>query len=143
MSTYPMAVEGYSAPIYYAGQLPDPTEPRNDSTVQNFLNNFGRGDWWNNPRNSTSTIVQALFMMNDSSVNTRTFTGKPDRVVWLLSQNMSDTDAINNMFLAALSRYPTSAEMQAINQDRTGSRDQWFTDIQWALLNKLDFLFNH
>ncbi len=47
------------------------------------------------------------------------------------------------MFLAALSRYPTGDEMQAINQDRTGSRDQWFTDIQWALLNKLDFLFNH
>ncbi|HLH16644.1 MAG TPA: DUF1553 domain-containing protein [Bryobacteraceae bacterium] len=143
MTAYPMEVEGYSAPINYAGQLPDPTEPRNDGTVQNFLNTFGRGDWWNNPRNSTSTIIQALFMMNDNSVNFRTFTGKPNRVVWLLSQNLSDTDAINNMFLAALSRYPTAAEMQAINQDRTGTRDQWFTDIQWALLNKLDFLFNH
>ena len=51
--------------------LPDTTEPRNDGTIFNFLNNFGRGDWWNNPRNSSSTIVQALFMMNDNSVNFR------------------------------------------------------------------------
>ena len=56
---------------------------------------------------------------------------------------MSDTDAINNLFLAALSRYPTSDEMAILQQDRTGTRDQWLTDIQWALLNKLDFLFNH
>jgi len=143
MTTTPIALEGYNAPVYYAGQLPDTTEPRNDGTILNFLSNFGRGDWWNNPRNSQSTIVQALFMMNDNSVNFRTFTGKPDRVAWLLSQSMSDTDCINNMFMAALSRYPTSDEMQVIMQYRHGTRDQWMTDIQWALLNKLDFLFNH
>jgi hypothetical protein len=56
---------------------------------------------------------------------------------------MSDTDAVNNLFLAALSRYPTPDEMSVLNQARTGSRDQWLSDIQWALLNKLDFLFNH
>lgn len=143
MTITPMDLEGYSAPIYYAGQLPDTTEPRNDGTIFNFLNNFGRGDWWNNPRNSQSTIVQGLFMMNDNSVNFRTFTGKPNRVSWLLSQNMSDTDSIDNMFLAALSRHPTSDELSVITQNRHGTRDQWFTDIQWVLLNKLDFLFNH
>ena len=138
-----MALEGYGTPVYYAGQLPDTTEPRNDGTISNFLNNFGRGDWWNNPRNSQSTIVQALFLMNDGSVNFRTFTGKPNRVSWLLSQALSDSDAITNMFLAALSRNPTSDEMAVITQNRHGTRDQWFTDIQWVLLNKLDFLFNH
>ena len=143
MTTTPMAVEGYNAPIYYAGQLPDTTEPRNDGTILSFLSNFGRGDWWNNPRNSQSTIIQALFMMNDNSVNFRTFTGRPNRVSYVLSQGMSDTDSINNMFLAALSRYPTADEMTVINQNRHGTRDQWLTDIQWVLLNKLDFLFNH
>ena len=143
MTTTPMALEGYGTPVYYAGQLPDTTEPRNDGTISNFLNNFGRGDWWNNPRNSQSTIVQALFMMNDGSVNFRTFTGRPNRVSWLLSQAISDSDAITNMFLAALSRNPTSDELTVITQNRHGTRDQWFTDIQWVLLNKLDFLFNH
>jgi hypothetical protein len=143
MTATPMAIEGFSAPIYYAGQLPDTTEPRNDGTISNFLNNFGRGDWWNNPRNSQSSIIQVLFMMNDNSVNFRTFTGRPNRVAYVLSQGMNDTDSINNMFLAALSRFPTSSEMNIINQNRHGTRDQWLTDIQWVLLNKLDFLFNH
>jgi Protein of unknown function (DUF1553)/Protein of unknown function (DUF1549) len=143
MTITPMNLEGYAAPVYYAGQLPDTTEPRNDYSIFNFLNNFGRGDWWNNPRNSSSTIVQALFMMNDFTVNFRDFTNRSTRTAWILSQGMKDTDAVNNLYLAALSRYPTTDEMAVLNQARTGSRDQWFSDIQWALLNKLDFLFNH
>ena len=142
-TTTPMDLEGYSSPVYYAGQLPDTTEPRNDGNIFNFLSNFGRGDWWNNPRNSSSTIVQALFMMNDNQVNYRTFTGRTTRVNYVLSQNLNDTDALNNLFLAALSRYPTSDEINILQQNRTGTRDQWFSDIQWALLNKLDFIFNH
>jgi len=143
MTITPMALEGYNAPVYYAGQLPDTTEPRNDGTILNFLNQFGRGDWWNNPRNSSSTILQALFLMNDNSVNFRTFTGRTTRVTWALSQNLSDADAVNNLFLASLSRYPTADELAVLQKNRTGTRDQWFSDIQWALLNKLDFLFNH
>jgi len=143
MTVTPMALEGYNAPVYYAGQLPDTTEPRNDGSILNFLNQFGRGDWWNNPRNSSSTILQALFLMNDNSVNFRTFTGRTTRVTWALSQNLSDADAVNNLFLASLSRYPTADELAVLQKNRTGTRDQWFSDIQWALLNKLDFLFNH
>lgn len=143
MTVTPMELEGYAAPIYYAGQLPDTNEPRNDGNISNFLNSFGRGDWWNNPRNSSSTIVQSLFLMNDYSVNFRTFTGRTTRVQYILTQGMNDQDAITNLFLAALNRYPTAAEMGLMQKYKTGSRDQWFTDVQWALLNKLDFIFNH
>ena len=143
MTITPMTLEGYAAPVYYAGQLPDTTEPRNDGSIFNFLATFGRGDWWNNPRNSSSTIVQALFMMNDYSVNFRDFTNRSTRVTWILSQAMNDTDAVNNLYLAALSRYPTADELAVLQQARTGTRDQWLSDIQWALFNKLDFLFNH
>ena len=143
MTVAPMTIEGYDSPISYAGQLPDTTEPRNDGNINYFLNNFGRGDWWNNPRDSSSTIIQTLFMMNDYNLNFRTFTGRTTRVNWLLTQPISDTDAINNMFLAALSRYATSDELTLLSKYRTGSRDQWFTDVEWALLNKLDFIFNH
>ena len=143
MTVTPMTLEGYAAPVYYAGQLPDTTEPRNDGSISLFLSAFGRGDWWNNPRNSSSTIVQALFMMNDNSVNFRDFTNRSTRVAWILSQGMNDSDAVNNLYLASLSRYPSSDELAILKQARTGSRDQWLSDIQWALLNKLDFLFNH
>jgi len=81
--------------------------------------------------------------MNDFSVNFRDQTNRSTRVAWILSQPMSDTDAVNNLYLAALSRYPTDDEKAVLQKARTGSRDQWLSDIQWALLNKLDFLFNH
>ena len=58
MTITPMDLEGYGAPVYYAGQLPDTTEPRNDGSIFNFLFNFGRGDWRNNPRSSSSTHTQ-------------------------------------------------------------------------------------
>lgn len=47
------------------------------------------------------------------------------------------------MFLATLTRYPTEAETATMLANRTGTRDQWLSDLQWALLNKLDFIFNY
>ena len=48
------------------------------------------------------------------------------------------------MFLATLSRYPTDAEMVILLKNRqSNARYQWLSDMQWALLNKLDFAFNY
>jgi hypothetical protein len=54
-----------------------------------------------------------------------------------------DTDAIRRMFLATLTRYPTARELTLVLDRRTGPRYQWLSDLQWALLNKLDFAFNN
>ena len=47
------------------------------------------------------------------------------------------------MFLATLTRYATDRELSLAMQRRTGPRYQWLSDLQWALLNKLDFTFNY
>ena len=47
------------------------------------------------------------------------------------------------MFLATLTRYPTERELALVMERRTGPRYQWLSDLQWALLNKLDFAFNY
>ena len=143
----PMAVEGFALPVMYANQLPDPTEPRNDGNIRNFLSNFGRGDWWQNPRTFTSTVLQVLFVMNDTTVNYRTFAnrdgGRPTRVATLLESGISDRLAIEQLFLATLTRFPSDDEIDSIMKTRTGNREQWMADVQWALLNKLDFVFHH
>src|SRR5205823_5904289 len=72
----PMYVEGFSSPLLFAGQLPDTTEPRSDGNITNFLSQFGRGDWFNQTRNSTSTVLQVLFLMNDTQINARTFASR-------------------------------------------------------------------
>ncbi len=35
------------------------------------------------------------------------------------------------------------ADMAAVLRYRSGPRAQWLSDLQWALLNKLDFTFNY
>jgi hypothetical protein len=147
-TTVPMFLDGYDHPLYHAGQLPDPTEPRNNYLISNFLGNFGRGDYWNITRNSTSTVLQVLYLMNDYFVNYRTFGARngswSTRVAQLLQSTPDDQQAVTQLFLATLSRPPTDAELAAAMKPRSlNSREQWLSDVQWALLNKLDFIFDY
>jgi hypothetical protein len=145
----PMYVEGFTSPLTYAGQLPDITEPRSDGNITYFLSQFGRGDWNSTPRNSTSTVLQVLFLMNDNQINARTFASRDGsrstRVATLLASNLSEAEMVRQLFISTLGRNPTADETAALQKDR-GSRaslEDWLTDVQWALLNKLDFLFNY
>jgi hypothetical protein len=57
--------------------------------------------------------------------------------------DISDEDAIQRMFLGTLTRYPDERELALVMSRRQGPRAQWLSDLQWALLNKLDFIFNY
>ena len=145
----PMYVEGFDQPLMYATQLPDTTEPRSDPNITYFLSQFGRGDWVNAPRNSTSTVLQVLFLMNDNQMMARTLASRDGsrstRVAQLLASSLSEGDMVNQLFLATLGRLPTSDEQNTLQKSRASrsSREDWLSDLQWALLNKLDFLFNY
>ncbi|MCS7026488.1 MAG: DUF1549 and DUF1553 domain-containing protein [Bryobacteraceae bacterium] len=143
----PMFVPGFDQPLYYANQLPDPTEPRSDGGVLEFLNTFGRGDWWNNKRDASPTILQLLYTMNSGQTVLRTFASRADspinRAARLAESKASDEEVIRELFLATLTRYPTPEEMATVQRMKMGTRLDWISDLQWALLNKLDFIFNY
>jgi hypothetical protein len=148
LTNIPMFLDGYDTPVFHAQQLPDPTEPRSNGSILTLLNNFGRGDYWTVPRNSTSTVLQVLYLMNDFFVNYRTFgTGNGSwntRVAQVLNSTPDDKQAVRQLFLATLSRTPSDAEVDILTKRRgTLTRDQWLSDVQWSLLNKLDFIFNY
>jgi hypothetical protein len=144
----PMALVSGSQQVWYANQLPDTTEPFSDYRVTDFLTQFGRGNWWTIDRASQPTILGLLFMMNDSNNVYRSLglsnanVGITNRVHEVDAKYPMDLDAIRQMFLATLSRYPTDAELNIVMARRTGPRYQWLSDLQWVLLNKLDFAFN-
>jgi hypothetical protein len=72
-----MNVDGFVGPLIYAQQLPDPTEPRDNGNIQNFLRTLGRGDWYLNPVTTESTVIQALYLMNDTFLTSeRSATGR-------------------------------------------------------------------
>jgi Protein of unknown function (DUF1553)/Protein of unknown function (DUF1549) len=142
----PMIVEGFDQPLYFATQLPDPTEPRNDFSIRNFLSNFGRGDWWQVVRTSDTNVLQVLYLMNDNMINFRTFGTRSvsTRVSRILESNLSDEEAVNELFLSTLGRRASNEELALLQKRKTPSNyEQWLSDIQWTLLNKVDFIFNY
>ena len=146
MTVTPFFVEGFDEPLTHAIQLPDPSEPRHDP-ANFFLFNFGTGDWWRKPRNTNSNVVQVLYLMNDYLPVSRTFGNSHGlghtRVAQLTASRMDDGEAIRELFLATLGRSPDERELSLALGHRKGDREQWLSDIQWVLLNKLDFLFNY
>ncbi len=96
----------------------------------------------------TPTLLQLLYLMNDWSVGQRT---RPtsggwsvsNRVLRLAVSDLSDEDVIRETFIATLSRRPTAEEVKISLDARKRDRVEWVSDLQWALLNKLDFIFNY
>lgn len=146
-SEVPMFVEGFSTPLTRAVQLPDATEPRQDSRIRTFLANFGRGDWWRTPRDPGSSVVQVLYFMNDATINARTFGARQGggnaqtRVARLAASDLPDDLCIDELFMATVGREPSGEELAAAKRPATQTREDWLSDLQWALLNKVEFLF--
>ena len=145
----PMALASAPWIVRHANQLPDPTEPFTDSRVVDFLNQLGRGNWLTIDRSPEPTLLGLLFQMNDGQNVNRSLglsnanVGVTNRVHEIDANAAGDQDAIQQMFLATLTRYASDRELALTLQRRSGPRYQWLSDLQWALLNKLDFTFNY
>ena len=144
----PMQIVGIDRVLWYANQLPDPTEPSTDFRIVDFMNNLGRGNWITIDRSSEPTILGLLYSMNDSQNVNRTLgnasasVSSRSRIFEIDASSATDEEAIRRIFLATLSRWPTEPELATSLRYRSGVRPQWLSDLQWALVNKLDFIFN-
>jgi uncharacterized protein DUF1549/uncharacterized protein DUF1553 len=145
----PMYLQGFDRFVYYSNQLPDVAEPRSDGRSLNFLSLLGRGVWFGSPARTTRpSLLGTLFMMNSSSVMNRTVAGNSggnialNRAARLASLNIGDEELVRQLFLATLVRYPTSQEVATAIAAKGPSRISWIINLNWALLNRLEFLFN-
>ena len=132
-----------TTPVTLAMKLPDTLE--GGGVAGRFLDSFGRGNRDDEPRDGDPSIVQALGMMNDNTIILprirRTTNGSTLQQALAAS---SDPAAIaDTLYLATLSRYPTESEKtQAMTYLKSGTLAQKTEDLQWALLNTLEFLFD-
>ncbi len=132
--------------VNWAMQLPDTQEPRTSGAVAGFLNSFVRGDRDVKPRSLEPSIMQSLNLMNNNFVMSRIHNANAGSTVarLLADANRSSQDIITQLYLNTLSRNPTSDELNALlPQFGTLGRRQAAEAIQWALLNKMDFIFNY
>ncbi len=145
----PMTIAGMANALQYANQLPDAAEPSTDFRVVDFLNQAGRGNWTTIERSEEPTILGLLFSMNETQVVQRSLgtssaaISSRNQVLRIDSLPITDEEAIRKMYIATLTRWPSEAEMATVLRYRSGPRAQWLSDLQWALLNKLDFTFNY
>jgi hypothetical protein len=132
-------------PVQWAMQFPDTKEPVSNNAVVQFLNSFGRGDRDTNPRRSDGSVLQGLNMMNNTFISTRIHSANTgSRVQLLISQNADVPTIINQLFLNTLSRPPSSNEVALLTPmfQQQGTRAA-AENLQWVLLNKMDFIFNY
>jgi hypothetical protein len=95
------------------------------------------------------TIPQALMMMNGELMR-EALSGKPGSFLGDLAEHASHQargaeSMVDAIYLAALSRRPTSKDIAAAIQYLQVSPDslQVIQDLFWALLNSNEFIFNH
>ncbi len=127
-----------------AMKLPDTLEVRGN-VYGRFLDEFGRGNRDDESRENDSSIAQALSLMNDGTVVVnRTHRATANSTVAKVLAVSSDPNVITDqLYLATLSRYPTASEKsQAVAYLKSGTLATKTEDLQWVLLNSLEFLFD-
>ncbi len=126
-----------------ATQLPEPP------TDNYFLKVFGqpqREMACECERSSESNLSQALQMINGPTVHNK-LRADGGRVNQMIAAMKTDEEIITTLYLAAVSRTPTTGEMQTskthIASVPADQRRLALEDIGWAVLNSKEFLFQH
>lgn len=133
-------VQGIGA-VAKAMQLPDPLDARRQPASR-FIDQFGRGNRDDVPRTNDGAIAQALAMLNDPVVTSRVKRANDSTVRKVLAATTDPGAIADQLYLATLSRMPTADERQiAIEYLRGGVLAERAEDLQFVLLNSLEFLF--
>jgi hypothetical protein len=95
-------------------------------------------------RSAGATLAQVLLLSNSDEIENKLANGE-GRVARLIKDKKTDEQAIEELYLAALSRMPTQEEMgkSVVYVAGGPNRQQSLEDVLWSLLNSKEFLFNH
>lgn len=95
------------------------------------------------PEGNKPTTLQALLMTGAGVVNTRVLAEKGSRVEQWVASGKSNREIIEEIFLTNLARRPIPAELEVALRAFERDRRQGAEDVQWALLNGIEFILNH
>lgn len=134
-------------PSYPAGfralQLPD------TKTDSYFLRTFGRPDRDRTcecERTGEPSMAQALHIANGETLNKK-LAAKGNRLEQQLAAAPPADKLVEEVFLAALARFPTDSEKSrfttALSSCAEPEKRALIEDIYWSLMSSREFLFNH
>jgi hypothetical protein len=82
-------------------------------------------------------------MTSTQQVNQAVLATKGSRLEKLVTSEKSDRDLIEELFLSTLARRPTPAETEVALHAFEKDRKHGVENVQWALLNGVEFILNH
>src|SRR5262249_31407618 len=119
------------------------------NTVSYFLTSFGRPDRVKTcdcERTNEPSMAQALHLANGDTLNQK-LEAKDNRLEKLLASGLTDTQLLEEAYLAALSRQPSEKERDGIlpllTAKSPAEKRTALEDVFWSLLSSREFLFNH
>jgi len=117
--------------------------PGGSEDVKYFMQTFGQSNRSNPPRNPTGSPLQPMLLMQSPVVTDRVLAAKDSRVQRMLDTYKDDRRVVRELFLATLSRPPSESELKVGLDAMAKNRVQGAQDLQWALINQVEFMFNY
>ena len=95
-------------------------------------------------RGDQPSMAQALHLMN-APTSVRKVRDRDGRAAQLAASNLGTDEIVDELYLAALSRFPTDGERPLVRQTfvQSSDRREAAEDVLWTLLNLREFVFNH
>jgi len=95
-------------------------------------------------RNETVSLTQSLHWIAGETLSRRIRTDQGVLMDWI-RKGRSDREIIEELFLSALARHPSSQEIEwgEATIRRSPNRDKGLRNVMWAVLNTNEFLYNH
>jgi hypothetical protein len=142
-----IAVADTSIKVKYVMQTRSPEDlgGKDLQPVRELLVTFGQSNRDKGEKDPAGNMVQAASLLNGAFVKQRIRIQEGSRM-WKLAHAdppFSSGDAVEEMYLAFLSRYPRPEEKQLAVRALESGRDQGFQDIAWSLINKVEFIHNY
>ncbi len=110
-----------------------------------FLDTFGRPDPNQDPpceRTGETTVTQALHLMNAPALHAKV-TSDAGRAARLAKSDRTESEVIEELYLAIYARLPSAAEKANAEQFLAANKNrrQALEDLMWAMLNTPEFVF--
>jgi hypothetical protein len=140
-------IRGTDVKVKFASEAYSPDEfirGVNDPTLKGihfFLESFGQTNRQSSERTNEGAITQAVLLMNSPFVQRQVQPLEGSFLAGLLKQDLPEEQKITRLFERFLVRQPTPAEMAHARQVVSAGSEGW-EDLQWLLVNKVEFVHN-
>ncbi len=121
-------------------KMSEPAKASND--VKGFMKIFGQSNRDDMPKKVPHTAMQAMVLMQSKVVNDKVLALDGSRVQQLLNDAKDDRTLVDRLYLATVSRHPSTQEVEIGLKALIADRRRGAENLQWALINSPEFLFN-